>query len=97
MKLSNLFNTSLVKSIVVDDDIAVENSLYTQGRRGVAGTLFMHKVLGAAAQNGASLDEIDELAHAILPNIKTIAVALSLIHISEPTRHTNASRMPSSA
>ena len=66
-----------VKSIVVDDDIAVENSLYTQGRRGVAGTLFMHKVLGAAAQNGASLDEIDELAHAILPNIKTIAVALS--------------------
>ena len=75
-----------VKSIVVDDDIAVENSLYTQGRRGVAGTLFMHKVLGAAAQNGASLDEIDELAHAILPNIKTIAVALSLIHISEPTR-----------
>ena len=33
-----------VKSIVVDDDIAVENSLYTQGRRGVAGTLFMHKI-----------------------------------------------------
>ena len=61
-----------VKSIVVDDDIAVENSLYTQGRRGVAGTLFMHKVLGAAAQNGASLDEIDELAHAILPNIKPL-------------------------
>ena len=37
-----------VKSIVVDDDIAVENSLYTQGRRGVAGTIFMHKILGAA-------------------------------------------------
>lgn len=66
-----------VKSIVVDDDIAVENSLYTQGRRGVAGTLFMHKILGAAAQNGASLEEIDKLAHTVLPNIKTIAVALS--------------------
>lgn len=66
-----------VKAIVVDDDIAVENSTYTQGRRGVAGTVFVHKILGAAAQNGASLDEIDELAHAILPNIKTIAVALS--------------------
>lgn len=66
-----------VKSIVVDDDIAVENSLYTQGRRGVAGTLFMHKILGAAAQNRASLDEIDKLAHTVLPNIKTIAVALS--------------------
>lgn len=66
-----------VKSIVVDDDIAVENSLYTQGRRGVAGTIFMHKILGAAAQQGASLDEIDKLAHEVLPNIKTIAVALS--------------------
>ena len=66
-----------VKSIVVDDDIAVENSLYTQGRRGVAGTLFMHKILGAAAQQGASLDEIEELAKKVLPNIKTIAVALS--------------------
>jgi phosphoenolpyruvate---glycerone phosphotransferase subunit DhaK len=66
-----------VKSIVVDDDIAVENSTYTQGRRGVAGTIFVHKILGAAAQAGASLDEIAELAKQILPNIKTIAVALS--------------------
>lgn len=66
-----------VKSIVVDDDIAVENSLYTQGRRGVAGTIFMHKILGAAAEQGASLDEIDALAKKVLPNIKTIAVALS--------------------
>lgn len=66
-----------VKLIVVDDDIAVENSLYTQGRRGVAGTIFMHKILGAVAQQGASLDEIDALAHKVLPNIKTIAVALS--------------------
>ncbi|WEV36178.1 dihydroxyacetone kinase subunit DhaK [Lactobacillus sp. ESL0677] len=66
-----------VKSIVIDDDIAVENSTFTQGRRGVAGTILMHKILGAAAQNGASLDEIAELAEQVLPNIKTIAVALS--------------------
>lgn len=66
-----------VKSIVVDDDIAVENSTYTQGRRGVAGTILMHKILGAAAQNGASLAEIEQLAKQVLPNIKTIAVALS--------------------
>lgn len=66
-----------VKSIVVDDDIAVKNSTFTQGRRGVAGTIFMHKILGTAAQAGASLDEIDTLAHKVLPNIKTIAVALS--------------------
>lgn len=66
-----------VKAVVVNDDIAVENSTYTQGRRGVAGTLFMHKILGAAAQNGASLTKIDQLAKQVLPNIKTIAVALS--------------------
>ncbi|WEV70240.1 dihydroxyacetone kinase subunit DhaK [Lactobacillus sp. ESL0785] len=66
-----------VRSIVVDDDIAVENSTFTQGRRGVAGTIFMHKILGVAAQQGASLDEIAALAEKVLPNIKTIAVALS--------------------
>ncbi|GEP19919.1 dihydroxyacetone kinase subunit DhaK [Pediococcus argentinicus] len=66
-----------VKSVVVDDDIAVENSTYTQGRRGVAGTLFMHKILGAAADLGASLDDLEALSKQVLPNIKTIAVALS--------------------
>lgn len=75
-----------VKSIVVDDDIAVENSLYTQGRRGVAGTIFMHKILGYYAQNGASLDEIDKIAHVVLPNIKTIAVALSAATVPEVGR-----------
>jgi len=72
-----------VKSVVVDDDIAVEDSLYTQGRRGVAGTVLMHKVLGAAADQGASLDELDQLAHAVLPQIKTIAVALSAATVPE--------------
>jgi dihydroxyacetone kinase-like protein len=72
-----------VKSIVVDDDIAVEDSLYTQGRRGVAGTVLMHKILGAAADLGASLDEIEALAQKVLPNIKTIAVALSAATVPE--------------
>ncbi|BDR56272.1 dihydroxyacetone kinase subunit DhaK [Xylocopilactobacillus apis] len=72
-----------VKSIVVDDDIAVENSLYTQGRRGVAGTLFMHKCIGAAADQGASLDELESLAKEILPHINTIAVALSAATVPE--------------
>lgn len=72
-----------VKSIVVNDDIAVENSLYTQGRRGVAGTIFMHKILGAAADQGATLEEIDRLAKEILPNINTIAVALSAATVPE--------------
>ena len=66
-----------VASVVVDDDIAVENSLYTQGRRGVAGTIFVHKILGHAACEGKSLAEIKDLADKIVPNIHTIGLALS--------------------
>ena len=66
-----------VASVVVDDDIAVENSLYTQGRRGVAGTIFVHKILGHAAREGKSLAEIKDLADKIVPNIHTIGFALS--------------------
>lgn len=66
-----------VASVVVDDDIAVENSLYTQGRRGVAGTIFVHKILGHAARKGKSLADIKALADKIVPNIHTIGLALS--------------------
>lgn len=66
-----------VASVVVDDDIAVENSLYTQGRRGVAGTIFVHKILGHAAGAGKSLAEIKELADRLVKEIKTIGLALS--------------------
>ncbi len=72
-----------VKSIVVDDDIAVKDSLYTQGRRGVAGTIFMHKILGAAADQGVDLDDLESLATHVLPRIKTIAVALSAATVPE--------------
>ena len=66
-----------VASVVVDDDIAVEKSLYTQGRRGVAGTIFVHKILGHAAREGKSLADIKALADKIVPNIHTIGLALS--------------------
>lgn len=72
-----------IDNIVVDDDIAVEDSLYTQGKRGVAGTLFMHKIIEAAAQTGASLAEISALAHEVLPHINTLAVALSAATVPE--------------
>ena len=71
------------KTIVVDDDIAVEDSLFTQGKRGVAGTVLMHKILGAAADQGASLDDLDQLAQAVLPNIKTIGIALHAATVPE--------------
>lgn len=66
-----------VESVVVDDDIAVEDSLYTQGKRGVAGTIFVHKILGNAAENGKLLSEIKELADKLVPNIHTVGLALS--------------------
>lgn len=66
-----------VASIIVDDDVAVEDSLYTQGKRGVAGTIFVHKILGYAAQQGRSITEIKELADKLVPNIKSIGLALT--------------------
>ncbi|KXT77510.1 Phosphoenolpyruvate-dihydroxyacetone phosphotransferase, dihydroxyacetone binding subunit DhaK [Streptococcus sp. DD11] len=63
--------------VVVDDDIAVEDSLYTQGRRGVAGTILVHKILGHAARAGKSLAEIKALADDLVSNIHTVGLALS--------------------
>lgn len=66
-----------VDSVIVDDDIAVEDSTYTAGRRGVAGTILVHKIIGFAADQGRSLSEIKELADCLVPNIKTLGVALT--------------------
>ncbi len=66
-----------VETIIVDDDIAVEDSTYTAGRRGVAGTVLVHKILGAYADQGKSLAEIKAVADKLVPNIKTLGVALT--------------------
>ena len=66
-----------VASVVVDDDIAVEDSLYTQGKRGGAGTILGHKILGHAARHGKSLQEIKAIADELVPNIHTVGLALS--------------------
>lgn len=63
--------------MIVDDDIAVENSTYTQGKRGVAGTVLVRKILGNLARSGASLVAIKKVAEVLVPEIHTIAVALS--------------------
>lgn len=65
-----------VEYCVTDDDIAVEDSLYTAGRRGVGGTVFVHKILGAHAERGASLAELKALSDKLLPEIKTLGLAL---------------------
>ena len=61
----------------MDDDIAVENSTYTQGKRGVAGTVLVHKILGNLARSGADLATIKQAADQLVAEINTIAVALS--------------------
>jgi dihydroxyacetone kinase-like protein len=69
--------------VVVDDDIAVEDSTYTAGKRGVAGTILVHKILGNAAKNGASLTELKEMGDRIVAATKTIGVALKAATVPE--------------
>lgn len=63
--------------VVLNDDVAVENSTYTTGRRGVAGTLINEKVLGAAAERGASLAQLKALGDAVNKATASMGVALT--------------------
>ena len=72
-----------VESVIVDDDIAVENSTYTAGKRGVAGTVLVHKIVGDAARNGASLAELKELGEKVVQATKTIGLALRAATVPE--------------
>src|SRR5690606_32245909 len=55
-----------VEKVIVNDDIAVEDSTYTAGRRGVAGTVLVHKILGAAAEAGFSLEDLKKLGDKVI-------------------------------
>ncbi|MDU1053060.1 dihydroxyacetone kinase subunit DhaK [Clostridium baratii] len=66
-----------VKTVVVNDDVAVEDSLYTAGRRGIAGTVFVHKIAGAKAEEGASLDEVTDVANKVIKNVRSMGMALT--------------------
>ena len=63
--------------IVINDDVAVENSTYTTGRRGVAGTLLIERIVGAAAERGHSLAELKTLGVAVNKNTASMGVALT--------------------
>ena len=65
-----------VKHVVVNDDVAVKDSLYTIGRRGVAGTVFVHKIAGAKAEQGASLNEVQAVAQKVIDNVRTMGAAI---------------------
>jgi len=65
-----------VAEVITNDDVAVEDSLYTTGRRGVAGTIFVHKIAGAKAEAGASLAEVKDVAQKVIDNVRTMGVSL---------------------
>ncbi len=65
-----------VDQVIVDDDVAVDGSLYTVGRRGVAGTVFVHKITGAKAETGASLAEVKAAAEKAIANVRTMSMAI---------------------
>ncbi|MBP2649397.1 MAG: dhaK [Firmicutes bacterium] len=66
-----------VETVVVNDDVAVENSTWTTGRRGIAGTIFVHKIAGAQAEAGAELPEVKRVAEKVIANVRSMGMALS--------------------
>jgi phosphoenolpyruvate---glycerone phosphotransferase subunit DhaK len=66
-----------VDTVVVNDDVAVENSTYTAGRRGIAGTVFVNKIAGAKAEAGGSLEEVKAATQKAIDNVRSMGMALS--------------------
>jgi phosphoenolpyruvate---glycerone phosphotransferase subunit DhaK len=66
-----------IGKVIVNDDVAVEDSLYTTGRRGVAGTLVVEKIVGAAAERGADLETLVALGERVNKATRSMGVALT--------------------
>lgn len=77
-----------VEQVVVKDDVAIEDSIFTTGRRGIAGTIFIHKITGALAEQGATLQEVKRIGEKAANAVRSMGVALSSCSIpaaGEPT------------
>jgi dihydroxyacetone kinase-like protein len=66
-----------VESVVIADDVAVQDSLYTAGRRGVGGTVLAEKIVGAAAEAGKDLAAVKELCERVNANVRSMGMALT--------------------
>ncbi|THJ65150.1 dihydroxyacetone kinase subunit DhaK [Arthrobacter echini] len=66
-----------VRSVLVNDDVAVEDSLYTAGRRGVGGTVLVERIAGAAAERGDDLDSVAAVAQRVIDGVRSMGVALT--------------------
>jgi dihydroxyacetone kinase-like protein len=80
--------TSQVATVLVDDDVAVETSTFSAGRRGVAGTLIVEKIVGAAAEQGRNLEQLKDLGDRVNRNTRSIGVALTSCTVPESGRPT---------
>lgn len=69
--------TGEVRTVITDDDVAVETSTYSTGRRGVAGTLIVEKLVGAAAEQGRDLDALQALGKSVNARTRSMGVALT--------------------
>ena len=67
----------VVEKVIVADDVAVENSTWTTGRRGIAGTVFVHKIAGACAETGAELSEVKRVAEKVIANVRSMGMSVS--------------------
>ncbi len=66
-----------VEAVVVDDDVAVQDSLYTAGRRGVGATVLMEKIAGAAAEQQRPLKEVADICREVNANARSMGMALT--------------------
>lgn len=66
-----------VESVIVKDDVAVEDSTFSTGRRGIAGTVFVHKIAGAAAMKGNDLESVKRIAEKTIQNVRSMGMALT--------------------
>jgi dihydroxyacetone kinase-like protein len=77
-----------VRTVIVNDDVAVKDSLYTAGRRGVAGTVLVEKIAGAAAARGDDLTAVATVAEKVIGQVRSMGVALTpcvVPHAGEPS------------
>ena len=77
-----------VESVIIDDDVAVKDSTWTAGRRGVGGTVLAEKICGAAAEAGQSLEQIRGLCQRVNSQVRSMGMALTsctVPHIGKPT------------
>ena len=66
-----------VEQVIVADDVAVENSTWTTGRRGIAGTVLVHKIAGAAAESGMNLADVKRVAEKVIANVRSMGMAVN--------------------